>query len=1120
MRLLRHAACTAVAAAAAIHLATAPAWAQRRSATSPAPARPAYNPRLYSDPAATNKAFKALRWRLVGPFRGGRVDAVAGDPSKPLVFYFGAVNGGIWKTINAGITWENITDGKSDISSVGAVTVAPSDPNVLYVGTGESQLREDLTYGTGVYRSTDGGDTWQHLGLTDTHQVTTIRVHPGNPDVAYVAAIGHAFGPNAERGVFRTMDGGKSWTKVLFLNDSTGATDLSMDPTNPRILFASMWKFQRSPWGMDAGGGRSSLWKTTDGGDTWTDLSTNPGMPKAPLGKIGVAVSPANPRRIYASVEAKDTLGGIFRSDDGGATWLRTNGEQKFQVRPWYYSAVTADPTNENTLYVMNLQVWKSIDGGKTFTRTRVPHGDTHIMWVDPKDPNRLINGNDGGGTVSLDGGKSWSSIYNQPTAQFYHVITDNQWPYRIYGAQQDNSTVSIASRSDFGSIGERDWWSVAGCENAHIAVDPRNPNITYGGCYTGMLNRHDNRTQQSRDVAIWLNNYDGMAVRDVPNRFQWTFPVLLSPHDPNVLYATSQHVWRSTTEGSSWEKISPDLTYADPATLGPSGGPVHLDMTGTEWYATIYAFAESPTAKGLLWTGSDDGRVHLSRNGGTSWTEVTPKAMVKHTRITNIEPSRHDPAVAYLSATRYQLDDFRPYLYKTSDYGATWTRIDAGIPFGAYARSIREDPVRRGLLFAATETGVYVSFDDGGWWETLQLNLPRVSVRDLRVHGNDIVVATHGRSFWALDEISLLRQLHDSVTAKPVHLFQPSTAYRFAGGHGGGRGAGENPYDGVLVDYWIKAPLKGAVTLEFLDGRGTVMRTFSGQSAGAASKDSAGTDVTGTDASGLALNVNDSTRNVPLDSVARADSARQAAKADSLAYTASDSIVTRRLGSNRFFWKLRYPNAKEIKTVVNDMGTLAGPSIVPGDYRVRLIVGRDTMVRSFKVLLDPRLDATTADLQEAFDLGMQVRGRINAIVDAFGRIEDLQKQIDVRVAHSSEQAYAKRVKDAATPVRQQLEVVRTELVDWYNHDDQSTLHFPIRLYNMMLSLNSQVLGQDAAPTRQHGEILGELGQKVDLQLQRLQQLETNEIKALNTLLQELGLPPVFLPPATGKTIS
>jgi photosystem II stability/assembly factor-like uncharacterized protein len=767
----------------------------------------------------------------------------------------------------------------------------------------------------------------------------------------------------------------------------------------------------------------------------------------------------------------------------------------------------------------MNLGVWRSIDAGRTFTRVRVPHGDTHIMWVDPKDPNRLINGNDGGATVSLDGGRTWSSINNQPTAQFYHVVTDNQWPYRLYGAQQDNTTVSIASRSDFGAIGDRDWFPVAGCENAHIAVDPRNPNITYGGCYTGMLTRHDNRTQQKRDVAVWLNNYDGIAVKDVPNRFQWTFPVMLSRHDPTILYAASQNVWRSNNEGRSWEKISPDLSYADTATMGPSGGPIHKDMTGTEWYATIYALDESPITKGLLWAGTDDGRVHVTRNGGTSWEEVTPRGMAKHTRITGIEPSPHDPAVAYLSATRYQLDDFRPYFYRTGDYGKTWTRIDDGIPVGAYARSIREDPARKGLLFAATETGVYVSLNDGARWESLQLNLPRASVRDLRVKDNDLVVATHGRAFWSLDDISLIRQMHDSVTAKKAHLFQPAIAYRYAGGHGGGRGAGENPYDGVLVDYWFRETPKEKVVMEFLDARGKVVRTFSSKTGTAPARDSSGRDSTMRDSTAraaagrTAATTSGAASRVAPDSLAIADSVRRTARADSLAFFASDSIVTTRAGTNRFWWNLQYPQAKRIRNVINDMGSFAGPTVVPDSYRVRLIVGRDTMIRTFEVKLDPRIDATVADLQQQLDLGLKVQGRINQIGEAFARIEDIQKQIDTRVDQSAEQAYAQRVKDASKPVRQQLETVRTELVDWYNHDDQATLHFPIKLYNMMLSLNDQVIGQDAAPNKQHGEILAELGGKVDVQLQRLQQLEEREIKALNGLLTELGLPPIYLAP-------
>ena len=1075
--------------------------AQRRPGPESPPAGVTYNPALYSDGSLTSRNFKAMRWRSIGPFRGGRSDAVAGDPTRPLVYYFGAVNGGVWKTANAGQTWDNITDGKSDISSVGAISVAPSDPNVLYVGTGEGQLREDLTYGTGVYRSTDGGVTWAHLGLTGTQQITTIRIDPRDPDRVYVAAMGHAFGPNAERGVFRTTDGGKSWRKVLFLNDSTGATDLSLDPTNSRILFASMWKFQRFPWGMYSGGGRSGLWKSTDGGDSWIEITHHAGLPTTLVGKIGVAVSPANPRRVYASVEAKDTSGGIFRSDNGGDTWDRVNGDQKFQIRPFYYSAVTADPLNENTLYVMNLGVSRSIDGGKTFSAVRVPHGDTHIMWVDPKDPNRLINGNDGGATVSQDGGQTWSSIMNQPTAQFYHVVTDKQWPYRVYGAQQDNSTVSIASRSDNGTIGERNWWSVAGCENAHIAVDPRNPAITYGGCYTGMLSRHDTRTGQNRDISVWLSNYDGIAAKDVPNRFQWTFPVLLSPHDPRTLYVASQNVWRSTDEGSSWEKISPDLSYADTTTLGRSGGDVHGDMTGTEWYATIYALAESPIVKGVLWAGSDDGRVHVSRDGGAGWQEVTPKGMAKFTRVNGIEPSRYDPAVAYLSATRYQLDDFRPYLYRTSDYGRTWTRIDAGIPTGAYTRTIREDVVRRGLLFAGTETGAYVSLDDGARWEPLQLNLPRVSVRDLAVKDDDLIAATHGRAFWILDDLSSLRQLADSVTSRAAFLFAPSKAIRSDAGHVFTTRTGENPPDGAVIDFYLKDSSAQKITLQLIEKSGAVIRSFS-----SAKPDTAA--------------VKDTTKRA---SILRDTVAMMVARKpipDSLAFAPVDTIVPARAGANRFVWNLRYPDAVHLKTVVNDEGTTNGPKAVPGDYVVRLIVGKDSLTRPFSIIEDPRLTVATADLQKSFDLAIRVRDKITTISEAFNRIEELQSQIDNRVSQTSDQSYAVRLTDATKPVRAKLEQVRGELVDWYNHADQSTLHFPIRLYNMMLTLAAQVQSADAAPTKQHGEIFTDLGAKVDLQLRALQQIESNELAALNKLLLQLEVPPVFVKPVKPRGIA
>jgi photosystem II stability/assembly factor-like uncharacterized protein len=1054
-------------------------------ATPPALLNPAYDSSLYVNPTATSSRFKALQWRLVGPFRGGRVDAVAGDPSRPLVFYFGAVNGGVWKTTNGGQTWRNVTDGKSDISSVGAIEVAYSDPNVIYVGTGESQLREDLTYGTGVYKSTDGGASWQSLGLRETQQIGDLVIDPRDADRVYVAAIGHAFGPNVERGVYRTTDGGKSWKKVLFLNDSTGAMDLTIDPTNPRILFASMWKFQRTPWGMNAGGGRSGLWKTTDGGDTWKEITFNPGIPKKPLGKIGISLSPANPQRIYASIEAPDSSGGIFRSDDGGATWELTSGDQKWSVRPWYYSGVTADPTDENTVYVMNLSVWRSVDGGRNFSRLRVPHGDMHIMWVDPKDSKRLINGNDGGATISYDHGETWSTIYNQPTAQFYHVTTDNQWPYRILGAQQDNSTVSIASRSDDGAIGERDYYSVAGCENATIAVDPRDPNVTYGGCYTGFLSRHDRTARQERDISVWMSNYDGWAASDIPYRFQWTFPVVISPHDPNTLYVTSQYVHRSTNEGASWERISPDLSVHDPATLVRSGGPIHGDMTGTEWYATVYAFNESPITKGVLWAGTDDGLLHLTRDAGKTWENVTPRTYGKFTRTAVIEPSRHAAGTAYVAANRYQQDDFRPYLWKTTDYGKTWTPIVAGIPVGAYTRSIREDPARRGLLYAGTETGVYVSFDEGARWEPLQLNLPRSSVRDLRIHGNDLVVATHGRAFWVIDDISLLRQL-DSVGTRSTVLFQPSAALRWVSGGGKSLTAGQNPRGGAAVDYYFRSAPAAKVTLQFRDATGTVIRTFT--------SDSAPPDSLKTAA----------------DSLAR--SAREAMR-DSLVYEPADSIVAARAGSNRFVWNLRYPGAKRLKNTLVDEGTHDGPIAPPGNYSVRLILGRDTLTRQFAIVADPRVKSTTAELKRQFDLALQVRDRITDIVDGATRVEDIQSQLDQRVSQTKDQSYAKRVADAAKPLREKLETVRVELYEVGCHVDQCSLDQPMKLYNMLLTTAMQVQTGDYAPTKQHGEMFSDFSGKVGVQLSRLQQLEDTDLASLNRLLTELQLPTVFVAP-------
>lgn len=1082
---------SSIARAAALCCVAAPAFAQRtptRPASTPAAAAPAYDPSLYSSPSATSSRFKGLRWRNVGPIRGGRTDAVAGDPTRPFVFYQGSVNGGVWKTTNGGQTWLNITDGKTDISSVGAIAVAPSDPNVIYVGTGESQLREDLTFGTGIYRSTDAGETWKHLGLPETHQVTDVVIDPRNPDRVFVSAIGHAFGPNPERGVFRTLDGGKTWSKVLFVDDSTGANDLSMDPSNPRIIYATFWKFQRTPWSMNAGGGRSGIWKSTDGGDTWQEITFNQGIPRKPLGKIGIDVSPANPRRIYASIEAPDSSGGIFRSDDAGTTWQRMNTDPRFWVRAWYYSAVTADPLDENTVYVMNLQVMRSIDGGKTFSVVRVPHGDTHIMWIDPKDNKRMINGNDGGAQVSFDYGATWSTMYNQPTAQFYHVTTDNQWPYRIYGAQQDNSAVSVMSRSDDGGIGDRDYYSVAGCENATIAVDPRDPMVTYGGCYMGSFSRYDHRTRQERDISVGLRNFDGWGAKDVPHRFQWTFPVLLSPHDPKTLYVTSQHVWRSTTEGASWERISPDLTTADPATLQRTGGPIHGEMTGAEWYATIYAFMESPRQKGVLWAGSDDGKIHVSRDNGATWQNVTPPGYGRLTRTAHIDPSPHDAAVAYVAANRYQQDDFSPMLWKTADYGRTWTKIVRGLPANAFSRVVREDVVRRGLLYSGSELGVHVSFDDGANWEPLQLNLPRVSVRDLKVHGTDLIAATHGRAFWVIDDLSPLRQLADSVTSRRAHLFQPATAIRWRGGPRGMNTAGSNPHGGAYIDYWFRDKPTDKVTLEFVDGTGKVLRSF------------------------------DSTSAKPDTSKATSDSAARAldaSRADSLAYMPGTAKLPLRAGANRFAWNLQLEDAKKLDNTVIDEGHLGGPMVPPGTYTARLIVGRDTLTRRFEVVADPRIAniTSTTDLQAQYAAALRVRDRINEIVENTQRTEDIQEQLDARVAQTKGQAYARRVDSTARALRARFEVVRDSLYEIACHVDQCTLDQPVRLYNWFITLNAQVQQGDFAPTKQHGEIYDELNGKLQVQLRRLQQLEAEDLAAFNRLLQELGVAGVFVPP-------
>ncbi|HVB65223.1 MAG TPA: glycosyl hydrolase, partial [Nitrolancea sp.] len=676
-------------------------------------------------PQVAPEMLNALRWRLVGPFRGGRVVAVAGDPVNPQIFYFGSTGGGVWKTYDGGRVWENVSDGFFKRASVGGLAVAASDPNVIYAGMGETTIRGNVSHGDGVYKSTDAGKTWTHLGLEKTRNIAKVRVHPENPDIVYVAAFGHAHGSNPERGVYRSKDGGATWELVLYRSDTAGANDLVIDPTNPRIIYVSFWEAIRRPWEMISGGPGSGIFKSTDGGDSWTEISRNDGLPKGVLGKIGISASATKPGRVYAVVEAED--GAIFRSDDGGETWQRGSEDRNLRQRAWYYHHIYADPQDADTVWLLNVEAWKSTDAGRTFEVVAVPHGDNHDLWIDPKYPLRMIEGNDGGACVSYNGGNSWSDIYNQPTSEFYHVATDMQTPYRIYGAQQDNTTMTVPSRSPIGAISRVEEFAVGGGESGYIQVDPRDPNIIYAGSYGGYLTRYNHATGEHRLINVWPENTLGSGAEDARYRFQWTYPIQISPHNPDEIYVTSQFVHRSNNGGSSWEIISPDLTWHDPETLKSSGGPITKDNTGAEYYATIFAFAESKLTPGLFWAGSDDGMVHVSQDAGKTWQNVTPPDLPDWALMSIVEPSPHDAATAYLAATRYKYDDFSPYLYRTNDYGKSWVKIVDGIPSDQITRVVREDPNRRGLLYAGTEAGMYVSFNDGAQWQPLQLNLPVV---------------------------------------------------------------------------------------------------------------------------------------------------------------------------------------------------------------------------------------------------------------------------------------------------------------------------------------------------------------------------------------------------------
>ena len=1047
--------------AASLAVATSAGWAMAAEKAKAAPAVP--------PPSAEAKLIEGLTWRSIGPYRGGRVTAVAGVKGEPQVYYMGATGGGVWKTTNGGMSWSPLSDGQLKTGSVGALAVAPSDPNVVYAGMGESCIRGNVSHGDGVYRTTDAGKTWTHVGLRETMQIGRIRVHPQDPDVVYVAALGHSFGPNAERGVFRSKDGGKSWSKVLFVSDETGAVDLAMDAANPRVLYAAFWQAQRTPWSLDSGGPESALYKTTDGGDSWKKLDGK-GLPKGPWGRIGVSVSPARPERVFAVIEAEE--GGVFRSDDAGATWQRTNADRRLRQRAWYYTHVYADPKEPDTVYVLNVQFFRSKDGGKTFQTIRVPHGDNHDLWIAPEDPRRMVEGNDGGATVSFDAGESWSTLDNQPTAQFYHVITDDQFPYHVYGAQQDNSTVAIASRSDGFGIGMRDWHEVAGCESGYIAPKPGDPEVTYAGCYGGFIGRLDRRTGQQRAITVWPDNPMGWGAEGMKYRFQWTFPIVASRHDKDVLYAAGNVLFRTTNEGSSWDAISADLTRNDKTKLGPSGGPITKDNTSVEYYGTIFALAESPRDGKVLWAGSDDGLVHVTRDGGTTWTNVTPKGMPEWSRISQIDASAHDAGTAWLAVNRYQLDDYRPYAYVTTDFGASWRQVGTGLPAEAFVRVVREDPVRRGLVFAGTETGVHVSFDSGASWQPLQRNLPAVPVTDLVIKDADVVVSTQGRSFWILDDIAALRQAKPELAIAAAHFFAPSSAYRFGGPEG--RGAtGKNPPYGARLRYLLKdAPKEGEeIKLEIFDAKGALVRALS-------SKEE------------------------------KADEDRDPEREAFFGPPAPKTLPAK-AGLNTFTWDLRYPEASKFKGMILWSGPTAGPRVAPGRYEARLTAAGQTQSQAFEVRKDPRLATSDADFARQQELLLKIRDKLTATHDGVTRLRGVRDQAKTASERAKGSESEKAIQEAADALSKKLTAVEEALYQTKNRASQDPLNYPIRLNNKLAALGGTVARADAAPTAQSYAVYDELVARIDAELATLDRVLADDVPAFNRLVREKEIPAV-----------
>lgn len=1016
---------------------------------------------------------RALEWREIGPYRGGRSAAVTGIPADRSTYYFGSTGGGVWKTQNSGQSWHNISDGYFG-GSIGAVAVSAWDPNVIYVGGGEKTVRGNVSPGDGMWKSTDAGDTWTRIGLTDSQHISRIRIHPKNPDLVYAAVMGHLFGSSDERGVYRSRDGGASWERVLFVSDEVGAVDLAMDPTNPRILYASFWQVLRTPYSLESGGEGSGIYKSVDGGNSWEELTKNEGLPQGIIGISGIAVSPANNRNIYAIIEAEN--GGVFRSRDGGKTWSRTNDSRDLRQRAWYYSRIYADPADEESVYVLNVQFHHSKDGGTSFSTIDVPHGDNHDLWIDPNDPLRMIQSNDGGANISFDRGETWSLQNNQPTAQMYRVSTDNDFPYRLLGGQQDNSAVRIRSRSAFGdSIGVRDWEPTAGGESGHIAAKPDNPDIVVGGSYGGYLRVLNHGTGERRSIDVWPDNPMGWGAAELKYRFQWNFPIAFSVHDPDRLYVAADVLFRTDDMGQSWETISPDLTRNDKSKMESSGGPITKDNTSIEYYGTIFAVAESPHEKGVIWTGSDDGRVHVTRNDGGSWQDVTPSGLPEWAQINSIDIHPFERGGAYIAATRYKSDDFRPYLYRTTDWGQSWQRITGGIPGDEFTRVVRADPDRRGLLYAGTEKAIYYSLNDGDKWQSLQLNLPVSPVTDLAVKEKDLIVATQGRGYWILDDLSVLHQLSPSSESAVAHLYLPRSAYRLtAGGRSDDPGnAGTNPPIGAVIHYSLgKEPApETEMTLKVFEARGVdPIWTWS-------------------------------RKPPPTDE-------------DEEEPGPDDPPDTRLLdseqGLNRFVWDLRYPGMERFDGLIMWADMREGPKAVPGTYRAELTVGDVSRDVEFEVIADPRSSSTAADYRAQFDFIMEAKELLSTTHAEIRKVRQLRTQLEALTARLEKTAPSDSriaaLLDEISALTDTIDPIEEALYQTQNESRQDPLNYPIRLNNKLTSLMNTVDVGDARPTAGAIAVRDELREAIRSELGQLEAVWDEHVPALNSEIQSMGI--------------